>query len=120
MFFLLRMAFWFSLVLLMLPLNPDGETGETVGPIQALFAVRDAVADVRGMCDRKPDVCETGGAALHTIGVRAKEAARIGYELLGDDEPAATAEPDGAVKTGSVPAKAATKHPGAKDAASGN
>lgn len=104
MFFLLRAAFWFSLVLLMLPLNPKGETGETVGPIQALFAVREAVADMRGMCDRKPDVCRTGGAALHTIGVRAREAARIGYELLDEEQPE-NAATDTEVQTGSVPAK---------------
>lgn len=102
MFFLLRAAFWFSLVLLMLPFNPKGQSGEgTVGPIETLFAVRDAVADMRGMCERKPDVCKTGGAALHTIGVRAREAARIGYELLGDEAPA---ELDETVQTGTVPA----------------
>jgi hypothetical protein len=55
---------------------------------------------MRGMCERKPDVCKTGGAALHTIGVRAREAARIGYELLGDDAPT---ELDETVKTGTVP-----------------
>jgi hypothetical protein len=102
MFFLLKAAFWFSLVLLMLPFNPKGHSGEdTVGPIETLFAVRDAVADMRGMCERKPDVCKTGGAALHTIGMRAREAARIGYDLIGDEAPA---ELDETVKTGTVPA----------------
>ncbi len=102
MFFLLRAAFWFSLVLLMLPLNPNGQSGEgMVGPIETLFAVRGAVADMRGMCERQPDVCKTGGAALHTIGVRAREAARIGYGLLEDEAPAGL---DETVKTGTVPA----------------
>jgi hypothetical protein len=105
MFFLLRATFWFSLVLLMLPFNPKGQSGEgTVGPIETLFAVRDAVADMRGMCERKPDVCKTGGAALHTIGVRAREAARIGYELLDDEAPAGL---DETVKTGTVQSGAA-------------
>ncbi|RVD28877.1 hypothetical protein EN742_35310, partial [Mesorhizobium sp. M4A.F.Ca.ET.020.02.1.1] len=59
--FLIRMAFWFSLVLLALPLNvgTDEAGHETVGPIQALFAAREAVGDIAGICERKPDVCET-------------------------------------------------------------
>jgi hypothetical protein len=78
--FLIRMAFWFSLVLLALPLGGDGSPG--VNPIQAFFAAREAVDDLSGICERKPDVCEVGKAAMQTIGVRAKESARIAYEML--------------------------------------
>ncbi|MFD9898083.1 DUF5330 domain-containing protein [Mesorhizobium sp. UC22_110] len=89
MFFLLRAAFWFSLVLLALPFGiGSGEQGrESVNPIQALLAARDAVGDIAGMCERKPDVCETGKAAMHTIGVRAQETARIAADML-DQQPA--------------------------------
>lgn len=89
MFFLLRAAFWFSLVLLALPfgLGADEQGRESVNPIQALLAARDAVGDIAGMCDRKPDVCETGKAAMHTIGVRAQETARIAADML--DQPPA-------------------------------
>ena len=82
--FLIKMAFWFSLVLLALPLDPSGENGlsQSVSPIQAFFAAREAVDDVSGICERKPDVCEVGKAAMHTIGVRARETARIAYEML--------------------------------------
>jgi hypothetical protein len=81
--FLIRMAFWFSLVLLALPLDPGGADGsQGVNPIQAFFAAREAVDDVAGICERKPDVCEVGRAAMHTIGVRAKEGARIAFEML--------------------------------------
>jgi hypothetical protein len=99
--FLIRMAFWFSLVLLALPLNVGSdETGyQSVGPIQALFAAREAVGDIAGICERKPDVCETGKSAMHTITARAKETAKIAAAML-DDE---TAEPDTATTTGSVP-----------------
>ncbi|WP_164756141.1 DUF5330 domain-containing protein, partial [Mesorhizobium sp. M7A.F.Ca.US.014.04.1.1] len=56
MVFLIRMAFWFSLVLLALPLSvgPDEAGHESVGPIQALFAAREAVGDMAGICERKP------------------------------------------------------------------
>ena len=64
MFFLIRMAFWFSLVLLALPLSvgSDEPGQESVGPIQALFAAlatlvrqhgEDATAElVAGLPDR--------------------------------------------------------------------
>jgi hypothetical protein len=115
--FLIRMAFWFSLVLLALPLDPAGNDGQSVSPIQAFFAAREAVGDVSGICERKPDVCEVGKAAMRTIGVRARETARIAYEMLEEngaptDEigqmiaaekaPTEAVEPTDASATGSV------------------
>jgi hypothetical protein len=107
MFFLIRAAFWFSLVLLALPFNigPDEAGKESVGAIQALAAAREAVGDIAGICERKPDVCQTGMAAMHTITVRARETARIAAAML-DDEQA----PDMST-TGSVPAKKAAEAP---------
>ncbi|CAN7435455.1 DUF5330 domain-containing protein [Mesorhizobium amorphae] len=104
--FLIRAAFWFSLVLLALPLNvgTDEAGHESVGPIQALFAAREAVGDIAGICERKPDVCETGKSAMHTITARAKETAKIAAAML-DDQQASdqqAAGPDITVATGSV------------------
>lgn len=82
--FLIRMTFWFSLVLLALPLdsgsNPDGTP--KVGAIEAIIAAGEAMTDIAGLCERKPDVCETGKSAISTIGVRAREASRIAYETF--------------------------------------
>jgi hypothetical protein len=89
--FLIRTCFWFSLVLLFLPIAPQ-EGAETVSPLEALVAARDAIGDVSGMCDREPQVCETGRAALQTIGVRARESARIAYRFI-EDEPETGATP---------------------------
>jgi hypothetical protein len=102
MVFLIRMAFWFSLVLLALPLTvgPDESGRESVGPIQALFAAREAVGDIAGICERKPDVCETGKSAMHTITARAKETAKIAAAMLDDKS---VAGPDTSTMTGSVP-----------------
>jgi hypothetical protein len=107
MFFLIRMAFWFSLVLLVLPLDvgTDPQNGESVSPIQAFFAAREAVGDVAAICERKPEVCETGKAALHTIGARAREGARIAYGMLDEEK---TGAPDTATTTGGIPAAATT------------
>ena len=103
--FLIRMAFWFSLVLLVLPLDigTDEKTGESVSPFQAFFAAREAFVDVAAICERKPDVCETGRAALHTIGARAREGARIAMEMLDEDQPRAL---DKTTTTGGIPADA--------------
>jgi hypothetical protein len=97
--FLIRTAFWFSLVLLVLPLGtgPNGEN--SVSPLQAIFAAREAVGDLAGICERKPDVCETGKAAMQTIGVRARESARIAYQALDEQ----FGQPDTATQTGSAP-----------------
>ncbi len=80
--FLIRMAFWFSLVLLILPLDPAGDNSPGVNPLQAFFAAKEAVDDMAGICERKPEVCDVGKAAMQTIGTRAKESARIAYEML--------------------------------------
>ncbi|ESW64715.1 hypothetical protein X773_32590 [Mesorhizobium sp. LSJC285A00] len=96
------MAFWFSLVLLALPLTvgPDEDGRESVGPFQALFAAREAVGDIAGICERKPDVCETGKSAMHTISARAKETAKIAAAML--DDKSAETSPDTSLATGSV------------------
>ena len=107
MFFLIRTAFWFSLVLLIMPFGGTGGDGnEAVSPFQAMFAAREAVSDVSSICERKPDVCEIGKSALQTIGVRARESARIAYELLDDR----FGEPDSSINTGGIdrPADAAS------------
>lgn len=94
--FLIRLGFWFSLVLLILPLGTgqDVENGPSVGPLQAFFAARDAVSDVAGICERKPEVCEVGRSALETIGARAL----VAYEFF-DSQFVGT---DQSVATGSV------------------
>ena len=97
--FLIRSAFWLSLVLLAIPFGGTGANGETVGPIPAFSAAREAIGDVSGMCERKPEVCATGKVALETLGVRAREASRIAYELLDER----FGEPDRQAMTGTVP-----------------
>jgi hypothetical protein len=99
--FLIRAGFWFSLVLLMLPL---GAPAGGVGPIEALLAAREAVEDISGICERKPDVCETGRAALSTIGAKAKASARLAFEMLDEEGPVPAVRPDEEISTGTVQA----------------
>lgn len=103
MFFLIRMAFWFSLVLLALPFDTvtDPEGQPSVSPIQALVAAGEAVGDISGLCERKPEVCETGKSAMHTVTVRAIKTAKIAAEMLDESDPAA--QPDTKTTTSSLP-----------------
>lgn len=119
--FLFKSAFWLSIALLFIPLTPSGEADEPqVGAVDAFFAARDAISDVTGICERKPEVCEIGGALVGSLGMRAREGARMAYEALGGQfgetatesqlaapTPAADIY-DETVLTGSVPAAAKT------------
>jgi hypothetical protein len=84
--FLLRTAFWFSLVLLVIPFDVGGTDGvQHIGPVDTFLAAREAVTDLSGLCERKPEVCEMGKSAMDTVGRRAREAARIAYQLLDEN-----------------------------------
>ncbi len=118
--FLIKSAFWLSLVLLMIPFGSHGdENGEPlVGPIDTFLAARGAIQDISGMCERRPDVCAYGHAAFQTISVRARQGARIAMEMMDEpDAPVVGAATDDAIVTGTVPpadqAAAAQPTPGA-------
>ncbi|MBD1545212.1 DUF5330 domain-containing protein [Labrenzia aggregata] len=84
MFFLLRTAFWLTLVLVLIPLGSGKGESETtkVDPVAAYSAASAAVSDISGFCKRNPQACETGGNAIAMIGARARDGARIVYEFL--------------------------------------
>ena len=97
--FIIRSAFWLSLVLLLVPFGAGAEgDADTVGPVEAFIAARGAIGDISGMCERQPDVCEVGKSAIYTIGVRAREGARMAMAAIEDHG----AEQDDALTTGSV------------------
>ncbi len=84
MFFLLRTAFWLTLVLVLIPLGSDreAESSASIDPVAAYFAAQETVSDLGGFCQRNPQTCETGGNALAAIGAQARDGARIVYEFL--------------------------------------
>ncbi|MBO6893634.1 MAG: DUF5330 domain-containing protein [Roseibium sp.] len=85
MLFLLRTAFWLTLVLALIPLGSDYESKpeEQVNPVSAFIAAQATVSDIGGFCQRNPQACETGGDAITAIGHRAANGARIVYEYFG-------------------------------------
>lgn len=98
--FLIKSAFWFSLVLLLIPFDAVGgkQQADTVSPVTALLAAREAASDFGQICERKPEVCTVGQEALHTIGVRARAGARLAYRMLDKHSD----ESEDPVTTGSV------------------
>lgn len=104
MWFMIKTTFWFSLVLVTLPFL-DQQSRETLSeapPLevgQSLAAAMAAIDDIKQICLRKPDICETGGQTFSALGVRAREGARIAYEFL--DTKFADGKPE--LVTGSVP-----------------
>jgi hypothetical protein len=86
MFFLLRMAFWLGLVLVLLPREktPESDKLPQVGASEAVSAASAAVSDMSQFCKRQPAACEVGGQAATVIGQRAQEGARKLYRIITD------------------------------------
>ncbi|MCJ8143849.1 DUF5330 domain-containing protein [Ancylobacter sp. A5.8] len=92
MFFLLRVAFWLTLVFLLLPglsgTSGDGRSVEgehaasnpaapKVGAFEALGAASSAVADAGGFCTRQPQACAIGSNIIDMLGERAQAGAQL-------------------------------------------
>jgi hypothetical protein len=86
MFFLLRMAFWLGLVLVLLPREktPESEKLPQLGASEAVSAASAAVSDMSQFCKRQPAACEVGGQAATAIGQRAQAGARKLYQIITD------------------------------------
>ena len=70
MFFLLRMAFWLGLVLVLLPREktPESDNAPQIGASEAISAATAAASDMGQFCKRQPAACEVGGQAAIAIG----------------------------------------------------
>src|SRR3978361_1273779 len=86
MFFLLRMAFWLGLVLVLLPREktPESDKLPQVGASEAVSAATAAVSDMTQFCKRQPAACEVGGQAATALGHRAQDGARKLYQIIID------------------------------------
>ena len=89
MFFLLRMAFWLGLVLVLLPRDKTTESDKLpqIGASEAVSAATAAVSDMSQFCKRQPAACEVGGQAATVLGQRAQQGARKLYQIITDKKP---------------------------------
>jgi hypothetical protein len=85
MFFLLRVAFWLTIVLALLPSGGTQQSAQAkVGPTEAVVAAGAAVSDMTSFCDRQPEACVVGAQAAVAIGQRAQAGAKMVYEFFND------------------------------------
>jgi hypothetical protein len=96
MFFLLRMAFWLGLVLVLLPREktPESDKVPQIGASEAVSAATAAVSDMGQFCKRQPTACEVGGQAATALGQRAQDGARKIYKIITDKKPDHTSSID--------------------------
>lgn len=87
MWFLIKTAFFFSLVLVLLPIFSKESATRTENNPQvqvsdAVTAATGAFSYVTSLCSEKPDVCVKGGATLTALGYRAREGALVAYQMI--------------------------------------
>ncbi len=100
--FLIRTAFWLSLVIMFLPAgNNDGDSEvNSVSAFEAYFAAQATFGDLSKFCERNTSTCETGSAIISTFGQKARYGARMVFEYLdikfGESEQATVEKTTGA------------------------
>ncbi|PTW57680.1 hypothetical protein C8N35_110159 [Breoghania corrubedonensis] len=124
MFFLLRTAFWLSLVILLIP--ADASTGDNdktqISALQALGAAQQTYVDMTRFCERNTTACEAGGAALEVFGAKARTGARMIYQYLDPEGRAPDATATGSINAdtaGTAGAPSASRYPDKPETAAG-
>ena len=85
MFFLIRAAFWLSIVIILLPTNSQqNKSAPTIETAEAVSAASAAVSDMKKFCARQPDACTVGSQAAVAFGYKAQASAKMLYDFLTD------------------------------------
>ena len=89
MMFLIRMAFWASVVLVLLPTGKPTESQVSdprtqLSTTEAVGAAASTVSDMRNFCGRQPEACAVGAQAAVAFSERAQAGAKMVYEFLSD------------------------------------
>jgi len=84
--FLIKVAFWLAIVVMLLPNGEKHATAPAseVGTTEAVSAAGAAMSDMRGFCARQPDACAVGSQAAIAFGQKAQAGAKMLYEFLND------------------------------------
>ncbi|WP_320199218.1 DUF5330 domain-containing protein [Agrobacterium sp. rho-13.3] len=86
MWFLIKSSIFFSLVLVALSYfsgssNSTSQTSQ-MNVAGAVSAASEAYRYVSAICVEKPDVCVKGAETFHALGERAREGAKVAYQLI--------------------------------------
>src|SRR5262249_616089 len=101
--FLLRMAFWLTVILALLPSGGSQPTPKiNVNAGQALSAGQAPASDMGSLCERQPNACSVGAQAATTIGQRAQGGAKMLYEYFNEHFGARDAGPHESASTGTA------------------
>ena len=86
MWLLVRMVFWLSVVIALLPVTSSQQetSASQVGAIDALSAASSAVSDIRQFCVRQPGACAAGSQAIVQFGHKAETGAKWLYLFLNE------------------------------------
>ncbi len=84
MFFLLRMAFWLTVVCVLLPGSGTKSTSPEaqIDAKEAMTFAGAAMSDMRGFCERQPDACVVGGKVAVALGHKAEAGARTLLDFI--------------------------------------
>ena len=83
--FLLRMAFWLTVILVLLPSGGSQPTPKVnMSAVDAMSAAKATMTDMRSFCERQPGACAVGSQAAVAIGHRAQAGAKMLYEYLNE------------------------------------
>jgi hypothetical protein len=107
MMFLLRLAFWILVICLLLPGSPGDNR-------RLMSSAERTVSDLRGFCQRNPDVCDDMRITMTSVLTRLKSGADFIQALLAQDDKAAeggSVGPPPAPAEGQVPPKAVKPAP---------
>jgi hypothetical protein len=81
--FLIKAAFWLTVVVMLLP-SEKRSTAPQIGAGEAVSAANAAMSDMRQFCARQKEACAVGSQAAAEFGHKAQSGAKMLYELLND------------------------------------
>jgi|AmaraimetFIIA100_FD_contig_51_5452381_length_462_multi_4_in_0_out_0_1 hypothetical protein len=83
MWFFVRMIFWLSAVLVLLPTSGSQTVPKSqVSVSEAFSAAEGAMTDFEHFCERQQEACVVGSRTAMTLGQRAQAGAKMLYEFL--------------------------------------
>lgn len=81
--FLLKVAFWLGVAVLLIPTGGDSShRSDLVGTGDAVSAAYGVIDDLRGFCGRQPEACEIAGRLGETFTEKAQVGAKMLYDFL--------------------------------------